>query len=519
MRLFTPRKRGKKGQPSSYVRPGKGMILGYSALGVLIMFSIGALASGFGIPAQTVGRWYLFEVAGITEFLLMFIGSVFYAMTAVFDSKDNDLLLSMPIKPGDIVISRLVTLILLNAFFGFTVFIPFAVVGIIQGVINAPAFFLFLAGTLLLIFLTMAAVSFFAWIISLILSKVKRKQIVQTALLLVGVAAYVIIYPNISKIITAGITDPVSAGEKAKVIYPFYIFGKGCDGDLLFFAAFIAISAFAVLAAYWLMRMSFIRIITSKVTVQAKAYTGKAKQKVRSPKNALIVKEIKRFTGSAVYMANAGLGLLFMIAFGIYTLVSGTFAEVEKAIGQQQGSVIAIMTAVLSAISAMTMISAPSVSLEGKSLWILRSAPVGGKTVLTAKSDAHIVIAAPFIAVSCLICGIAAKDVIGALLAFAAVLAATAVMAHVGVVFNTLFPRFDNESDTHTIKRSGAVLLSMVAGMVFTGVSVAIALPAYFGLGAYAATAVFTAVNLIAAAVLRAVIVKSMSKRFDSFDA
>ena len=41
---------------------------------------------------------------------------------------------------------------------------------------------------------------------------------------------------------------------------------------------------------------------------------------MRSADTALLIKEMKRFTGSAVYMLNCGLGLVFFIAAAIALL-------------------------------------------------------------------------------------------------------------------------------------------------------------------------------------------------------
>ena len=43
--------------------------------------------------------WFYFSIMGIGIFSLCFIGSIFAAQAQLFNAKDNELLLSLPVKP------------------------------------------------------------------------------------------------------------------------------------------------------------------------------------------------------------------------------------------------------------------------------------------------------------------------------------------------------------------------------------------------------------------------------------
>lgn len=523
MRIFMSRKR--KGNKQTVSVSGKGTIIGYSALAVFMMIGFAGMAMGISIAAEAVGAWFFCEVAAAAAFLIMFVGSIFYAVTALFDAKDNDLLLSMPIKPGDIVLSRLLSLFILNCIYAYSVIFPFTAVGTLTGVLSWWQAILLFFGSIFNILGTIGVICLIAWVISQIISRVKRKQIVQVLLMLLAFGLYMVIYPNIGRFISASIDDPEHFAEIAKGLYPFYLFGQGCGGNLLSLLIFAVCASALAYLAYYLIKKSFVNVITRNTTAKKQVYKA-GKTTVRGTHKALVFKEIRRFTGSAVYMFNAGLGLLLMIAFGIFmVVVLGGMRDPGTALLELEGFTLtpelaaALMTAALIFISSMTMISAPSVSLEGKMLWVLRSSPVSGRDVLTAKADAHIVICLPFIVVTSVICAIATLDFLGMLLMIVTVTAATAFMAHAGVVANMLFPRFDNESDSRTVKQSGAVVLAMIIGMVFAIVVSGIGAGVYFASNAYAAMLAVTAICALASLGLRLLLAYPLAKKFDTFPA
>ena len=68
--------------------------------------------------------WLYFAMSASSAAMLGVVGSVFITQTQLFDAKDNELLLSMPIKPSTILISRLITLYAWSFFFGAVSSVP-----------------------------------------------------------------------------------------------------------------------------------------------------------------------------------------------------------------------------------------------------------------------------------------------------------------------------------------------------------------------------------------------------------
>jgi ABC-2 type transport system permease protein len=118
-------------------------------------------------------------------------------------------------------------------------------------------------------------------------------------------------------------------------------------------------------------------------------------------------------------------------------------------------------------LASMAPISAPSVSLEGKNIWILRSMPISGADILKAKLRFHCIASVPVAAIGALVLGIVYEVgwfetifmVIGTVLLFVL----TGVL---GLVFNMCFPRLDWANEAGPVKQSMAVFFSMF-GMMF----------------------------------------------------
>jgi ABC-2 type transport system permease protein len=94
-------------------------------IALLVIYVVGTffVMSGFLFyqlctPLVSTGYgWLYFALMGITVFALCFVGSLFATQSQLFNAKDNDQLLSLPIKPFSILMSRVAALLLLDYLF------------------------------------------------------------------------------------------------------------------------------------------------------------------------------------------------------------------------------------------------------------------------------------------------------------------------------------------------------------------------------------------------------------------
>ena len=78
-------------------------------------------------------EWLYFAMVGGLAFLISFMFTSIYAQGAIFEAKDNEMLLSMPIPPTAILGSRMGALYFLNFFFTATFMATAGIVKLTQG--------------------------------------------------------------------------------------------------------------------------------------------------------------------------------------------------------------------------------------------------------------------------------------------------------------------------------------------------------------------------------------------------
>ena len=115
---------------------------------------------------------------------------------------------------------------------------------------------------------------------------------------------------------------------------------------------------------------------------------------VRSADNALLGKEFRRFLSSPNYMLNSGLGIILMIVVAVALLVKADTvrAILAEIFGEKNDMIFLIAAAAGCIMTSMNDMTAPSVSLEGKNLWLVQVFPVSAWQVLMAKLKMHLIL-------------------------------------------------------------------------------------------------------------------------------
>ena len=171
-------------------------------------------------------------------------------------------------------------------------------------------------------------------------------------------------------------------------------------------------------------------------------------------------------------MLNCGLGLLFLIAGAVAVVVKAKDirAFVDITAGENADLAALIITAALCAIASMVDITSPSISLEGKNLWIIKVIPVSGWQVLRAKLSMHLLLVSVPTLIA-LVCVIAALGValLPAVLMVITVLAFELFIAEFGLFMNLKKHSFDWSNEIIPIKQSMSVAFTLLGGMALVG--------------------------------------------------
>lgn len=446
--------------------------------GLLYIYVFGVFISMFYMLADTLCAplsmagfgWLYFAIMGMISLLMGVVGSVFITYSTLYQAKDNDLLLSMPIPVSKILLTRLFGVYVMGLLFEVLVMIPTLIVWINQGSAGGVGIILSIVIPLVLSLLVLSLSCILGWVVAQVAGRMRGrgKSFAMVALSLGFIAIYYYGYSKAYAALTDILMNPVGAAEAVKsILYPFYHMGLAAEGNFDSMLIFTAIIAGVFAVVYLLLSRSFLKMATTKKGEMKRRYKEKA-VKTAGVEQALLRKELKRFTSSANYMMNCGLGLVFMVVAAVFLLIKGDlilqymplFSNIDE------GIIPMGMTAMLCMMASMNDITAPSVSLEGKNLWILQVLPVDPWKVLKAKIQLQLILSAIpmlFLIVSMLI-------VVRPEAGFVIVMPITVVlfavfMALLGLVLNLKAPNLTWTNEIVPIKQSMSVMLTMFGGM------------------------------------------------------
>ncbi len=447
------------------------LLIGLFALYVIgcFFFMFGGMFSALCRPLVSFGLgWLYFALAAIMSVTLCFIGSVFTAQQQLFSARDNDLLLAMPIPPAYILGSRMIMLLVLNFLMGLLVIAPAGVVYCMNFTPSAAGVAVFIVCALFLPLIPMTMSCLFGWLLALIIDRIRNKSLVTTVFSLAFLAAYFYLFSNMNSYIAAMVQSGAQVAQAIKsAVYPAYAFGAAImDGDLMQLAGFLLCCLLPFGALYVILTRGFVRIVSSHRGAAKIKYRQRA-LRVGSAGSALLKKELMHFGSNGMYILNAALGSVFTLAAAVAIIIYRDFPQTILA---QAPKLIPytgpLAAAVLCLLGATDIISAPSISLEGKNLWIAQSLPVSGGRVLMAKAYMHIAVALPPVIIAeAAVIFMLRPAFLAALGILAAPAAMTVFCALLGVVVNLHFPKFDFISETAVVKQSMSVLISMFASM------------------------------------------------------
>ena len=492
------------------------MLYCFCAFTFLFYTSFSQLAAAF-FPAGL--GWLYFAMFAIMAFALMFIGSVFTAKSQLFEAKDNELLLSMPVKPGLILLSRMAALLVMNLVLELIVALPVLAAWLQYGSVSGAGILSFLVIVLALPLFSLAVSCLFAWFISLITSHMRNTTAVTMVISVVFMLAYFLFCFRMNSYVTQlAANGAVIAGALGSAAPLVWLGRAAADGSLADLGLTFLWTVLPFVLAYVLLNRSFIRIVTTN-RGQIRVRYEKKTMRASSQDAALYRRELARLTSSSGYMLNAGLGLVFELALAVLAVVKRqellTVFQVMPALKQALAPIL-LLAGML--VSGMVFFTASSVSLEGKSYWIVRSMPVPTKKVLRAKLNlSNSLSAGPallMMLVCALVLGLPAVEVI---LLLACQLLFVLLSADIGLMEDLRHCNLDWINETQAAKQGAGVVLTM---LIVWGFVLAIGAAYFLLLANVMDTPVFLALVLALLAILYALsgrwLMTRGAKRFES---
>ena len=284
--------------------------------GMFTLFSIGLCA-----PLHEAGLdWLYFTLFALVGVLMGVFGSVFNTFSGLYQAKDNDLLLSLPIPVRAILASRLLGVYLMGLMFSGVILLPCVIVYWAVGVLTAATVLGGIALILAVSLLVLVLSCLLGWVVAKIHSKLKRKNLLTTLIALAFFALYYMVCFRANELIEQLMLHLNEVGAAIRgSAYPLYLMGRMGAGDYLAVVLVLAVMAALCALTYLLLSRTFLSIATAN-NGGAKAVYKETTVKAAGVPAALLRKELGRFTASPNYMLNCGLGTVMLPILGALVL-------------------------------------------------------------------------------------------------------------------------------------------------------------------------------------------------------
>ena len=452
-------------------RRSTGMLV---ALCALMLYAVGAIvfmmwSVGDMLCAPLVQSglgWVYFSLGGVMAFSLACVGSIFTAKSQLYEAKDNEFLLSMPIPPRTLLLTRMLALYIIAFFFCALVFAPIAVCYFtVTGFAWVPA--LLCVCIALLIPLAVLAVScLLGWAIAFVTARIPAKNVFTVILLIAFFLLYSLAVAYINEWLTFILLNGEQLGTSFEnpLLFVFRELGLAATGDGLAFLLFtlVCIGAFALV--YILLSLTFLKTATMQRTRKKARYVER-ESKTRSVVFALVCKESARYMKNPMILFNCGLGSVLALVFGGFALFNTELCQVIANAPIAKGEVAVILACILCFIAASNTVTGASISLEGQNLWLLRSMPVRSTEIFFAKIAFHTAYTLlPTLPVCVLLCVLLQIPVLTSAFVTLTVAAITLLCAVVGLVVNLKFPNLKWTNEMVAVKQSLSAVLCLFAG-------------------------------------------------------
>ena len=454
----------------------KAALIGYLCLYgfvfISVAFSFFGMATLFAgsIAKLDNGGWIYFGIMSLMAILIGTVIDAFSAYSVLYKPKDQDILLSLPIKPGDLLLSKMISLYLLGFIYSACVYVPMCLAYDVMVEFNVVMFITQFINLFTVSLLVVVLSCLLGYVVALFSKVFKGNNFVSVFVSLVFFGIYYYVMMRMNTLLQEVVAYSLEiAGVIKSFLFPVYHLGLSLCGSIVSTLVFILFVAVVFFICYLILSHSFIRIMTS--TDGAKKLKFKREQiRSSSSDRALLRKEFKRFTSSTIYMLNCGIGVFIMLGLVVLSIINK--AKIDEFIlymsnyGLDMSKYIPLAVLLMGVfICSTNAVSAPSISLEGNSIWIVQSLPLKAYDVLKAKRNLHMIINIVPSVLSIVILGIVYRiDIVSVVLLVISVVLYIIFHALFGLYLNLKRPVLDWMNEQVPVKQSMAVMIALFGG-------------------------------------------------------
>ncbi len=438
------------------------LLAAWILVGAVVVFYVGALA--FGLHTLGLGELILPYLVMISSLMILGFG-IFKAGAIIF--APYELLAAMPVRKGSIVAARFVYMYVSDLVLTLAVMLPGAAV---YGFLARPGvgFYLTaLVGTAFVPMLPLVISTVFGTIVSALAAGMRHKSIAQAAFAVVLVVAILVLMSNpaLAEVTEEQLGELVAGfGAVISRIWPPASWLTGGIGGIL---TFVGVSVAALAAMLVVVTALFEPTVRRLQTTSATHDYRLGTQLGRSMLSALVMREMRRYFASSVYVMNTIIGPIMGLVLAVAVLVAGATAVVGEIPGEVD--VNALAPFVLAAVASMMTPAACSISMEGRGFELTRSLPIPTGTLVASKVLFSFLLGLPFTLAAEILLAIALKPSLPELAMLLVIPPAMGGFAALlGVAVDLRLCRFDWEREEQVVKQGASAMLGGFGGALVT---------------------------------------------------
>lgn len=444
---------------------GFGMLI---LLAILFMYMSVVYVSGMVVAFPEGYQYIALYVMGMVTIFMLLVFGYQSAGGHLFGFKDYDLLMSLPIKKSEVLVSKFLSFLFLEYFYGFFLLAPSIV---IVGLVCHYGLMYYVLGFiawLIIPLVPMVMAALLAYLSMYMAGKFKYKNLMNNIfyIILMG-AVFVLIFAYQSLLDQeAGQLLGLVANMERYLPFMSFLFDGMVFGNILKYVLGILINVMVFGLFVGLFSKNFMKL-NSQIKSGYKVKNFKLRAtKANSSFKALFNKELRTYFSNTVYFMNtAVMPILLVIGFAYLCIFMRDEIQLVQSVMPEM-----IMPVFCGAILFLSLVSCTtnsSISLEGKNFDSLKSYPVDVMDIFMAKMSVNLLVIIP----CALICSVMALIFLNLsmgdfLLCVLTALTSSFFISALGLILNLHFYRLDWDNAAVIVKQSMPVYITSIGGMV-----------------------------------------------------
>lgn len=446
-------------------RSGAKNALTFALLFIFIAVCLGYMIYNFAVLQVSVSG----SANGIIVLGLL-IATIMVIMMTAFDtqgyfyqSKDYELLQSLPIKTTSIITAKYISSYIMSFIYNSMIAIPTFVIYFCFEQISALSIIFAIIGLILLPAFTQLIGSLLAWIVNIISSKMKNKNIIRSVIsILFLILVYVFIYSADTTAFVDAFIGQVPIAIKIVLPQIYFLHNAITSSSILWMLAFVLTSLAFTSISILVVSISYKKINSELNTNIKSKKKGKIYYKKSKPISTLIKKEAKTFFSSPIYLINGIIGPVLVIIMAV-VLANG----MNGLAGESLNIFAVISMTLFTLVLGIVPTTAVSISIEGSKFYSLKSFPIRYESIIFSKIGFNFILSFPFLLIAQIILWVVNPFEIGiCILLFFYYIISLILYASFGMLMNLKMPRLKWSSETQAVKQGGSMITTMIVNMI-----------------------------------------------------